>query len=737
MTTNMTTTNPPDLLSQLKPRRRGTSCRYRYVTFKKANGKLCEKLMMVADSRVNSMNSISSAHRSGCAILPCVITDPICGGDCGNVVEENCDDDDGNDGDDEEEEVKGGGGGDDGKAGYDDCISSIGENDDDGNTVDVGTGDGEGEAGVDLCGEDLCGEEDEDIEEVLSPREIARRYRLIMQQVHPLGSSVWIQYGYRGRADWYPGTVVAVIDEGKRYCVKYLNDDDGDPSVASKPAERVRSMAREDSIIEACYLSDSEDEKDMDWECATKRPCVSVNTKSLTHETMADRLGKDGKLSTFPARKCWQHLHQPHLYTGMGVVKYDRKTGSVFSGVIRQVLQDPATKSRFLYVIRSLPSVRPLFHEEVWEDRFLSDCDDGSRFATTLPASSSSSTSGDVFLLPTVYQARSRWCPLVHRYFGCLRSRSLQLHEFELRYNDPGFISKQQSLLSALWDVIVLSHGEPPRPQWKAWVAAESGSSDHVFQLLVLLLQSNSSTDSMLAESSNELWAHFPTAHSVCRDPIGFYNFLTGCGSSGCISKGYNYCFQKANNVVKLSKQLIAFAYSNLTGTALERIQNESWFKYGSLEPVPSEFLDNVPLSHRLLPVKFDSSFFSRLHGVGPKIRNLIAEAGYNEQEGPALDCHMIRYTVSVGAGPAPSVTNPEAYCGLLKRVFPRSQWQMLNEVPASIGQLLARRSHEVLKRECLLVGKRLGLQYELESFLNHYPPQHLSDYPRSKYLVR
>lgn len=158
----------------------------------------------------------------------------------------------------------------------------------------------------------------------------------------------------------------------------------------------------------------------------------------------------------------------------------------------------------------------------------------------------------------------------------------------------------------------------------------------------------------------------------------------------------------------------------------MTRLQREPWFRTGSKLPVPKEILDAIPRTARLVPGEFDSGFFGGLQGVGIKIRNLIAEAGYSITEGPALDCHMMRYTVSLGAGAAPEVTNSDKYCHHLKLCFQESQWQCLNEVPASIGQLLYTRRHAGLYDRCVDAARQYRLEDGMICFLNHYPVQNM-----------
>ena len=592
--------------------------------------------------------------------------------------------------------------------------------------------------GKSYFGDDDHDEEDEDNDDDDSVvLDFATWYQEIMQHVYTPGAKVWVKFGTAGRACWYRGSVVAVVSPGL-YHITYDDGDESDMSRCFKPVARLRHIEAEDEYLEIDHLSDSSDEEE-EWmmEATTFKQTKATSVKRTSHETMASRLSRDGKLISFPKRRCWQHAHSPRLYPGIAVVKFDRKLGSTFCGVIRQIFQDPHDKEKFVYLIRSLPEVKPTYQEQIKESDFIHDCDHGVRYATTLPGSSSSSTSSDVYLLPTKGQKQRGWPPMVNRYFHSRGGRHIALQGFYRRHRDPAFLGRQEQLLESLWGAILSSGAKPPRPEWKAWVTAQPGSSDHVFQLLVLLLQSNSARDDILAISAKEMFSQFGLPFAICQHPASFYYFLTTStnslkddtttdmdGDGPSISKGYNYCYQKAQNVIKLSKQLVALAYSKCSGTSMERLDQEPWLAYGSMDPVPSEIIDSIPQGMRLLPDVFDPIFLNRLQGVGPKIRNLVAEAGYGTIAGPALDCHMMRYTVCLGVGAAAELNNAEHYTERLKDCFQRAQWQMLNEVPASIGQLLYTRKHHALVKAVRACARDYDLEDEILSFVNHYPPQ-------------
>jgi endonuclease III len=111
--------------------------------------------------------------------------------------------------------------------------------------------------------------------------------------------------------------------------------------------------------------------------------------------------------------------------------------------------------------------------------------------------------------------------------------------------------------------------------------------------------------------------------------------------------------------------------------------------------PLPQWIFKQVPEKCHLFPPKYDAICFDQLQGVGPKIRHLIAEAGYHQSMGPAVDCHMIRFTCCMGSGCHLLLSGgSESVSELLKKMYQATDFPSLNEVPASIAQLLRKREH-------------------------------------------
>jgi endonuclease III len=327
--------------------------------------------------------------------------------------------------------------------------------------------------------------------------------------------------------------------------------------------------------------------------------------------------------------------------------------------------------------------------------------------------------------------------------------RNELVEKFMCRNTDREFINSQKNILEALsvslqeYCASLNEHEKPIRIGWASWVKADAGSLFHIFQITALLLFTNSVGDQVVKESIGELFnlestcilgAFFDNPFTFARDPTGAYEFLTArsCDNaenaskstiSKGISRGFNYGNMKARHLILLSKQLIVYKYVELWEKDIADFSG--MLVHGSLDPLPEFILEAVPTTTPLFPPTYDEYFLNRLHGVGPKMRYLIAEAGYNVVKGPAVDCHMIRYTCCLGSGcPLLLGGGSESFANALMSIYSVEDYTRLNEVPASIAQLLRKRQHGILSKALERVALQLGMHDEIRSFLNHYPPQ-------------
>lgn len=107
-------------------------------------------------------------------------------------------------------------------------------------------------------------------------------------------------------------------------------------------------------------------------------------------------------------------------------------------------------------------------------------------------------------------------------------------------------------------------------------------------------------------------------------------------------------------------------------------------------------------------------------------MRNLCAEAIYNINVGPAIDCHCIRYGVEFGIVHASM--SQEHMSQIMCQDFPPALYPSLNEVPATISQLLSSTETPVedkisMVKELFHIACSFSLEICLMSFLTHYPP--------------
>jgi endonuclease III len=608
---------------------------------------------------------------------------------------------------------------------------------------------------------------------VMNKAQLAALYHEIMSPSFPIGARVFIKYGVARGERWFPGSVIDGSRNGG-YKVVYDDGDVMDASILAKPHSHIILMTSDNDEL-SCISSygggsDNEeefvDESDEGGRAKKKKKTTPAPKNSTSHEEFACRLKRKQTVEVFPPRQRKNGKSLPRLKTGTAVVKADSKTGSNFVGIVRQILRDPSDGS-FRYIIRSPPSVHPLFHEEVKEMKFVAEARLGRRWATKKPFVSQSSSTKDVFLSPTKSQVRKDFAPTVARYLLPGQNRDSALASFRLRYASKSFRANQSRVLEGLEAVVNKYIETLPsevssslRGDWKNWGVVDTRGDNYVFQLVALLVHTNASRDFQLHCSMQEVFLHgslvtgtcFKDPYTFARDPQAGYNFLTARAAMFAkqiekpisdnhkdeddegeevvrgISKGFNYCNVKAKHLVFLSKQLVVAKYTSLTG---HDCKGKAWFHVESMLPVPASIVELVQEAAAragegslfLFPKRYDATFLDSLMGIGPKIRNLVAEAGYNVAGGPAVDCHMIRYVVSFGSGSSLLVSSTEALTKDLSRCYPPNLWRTLNEVPATISQIIwsPKCLHLRFISNLKGVAAKFGYSDELAAFLSHY----------------
>jgi hypothetical protein len=519
-------------------------------------------------------------------------------------------------------------------------------------------------------------------------------YHRIMSEQFIVGQEVSVQYGTNCSEYWFPAVIRLKNSDGT-YQITYIDFDESDLTASKKIPERIKAYCDDhlchdveyydlddeyadddyadddyddDDYADDDYADDDYADDDADHKIINCRPRKSVVPSS---DEVIEMSRRSGRITKFPPRrKTMYHPVRSRLPVDTTVFVKRSPDGPVLTGVIRQIMQDPQMKERFRYFIRSKPRFAQ-YYEEIWEEDFLIDCQNGTRWATinSLPSSpeaevpprpSSSSTHSDVYLMLTTDQVMKKWPPLTCRMSDFTRGRQERvniINVFEERCGDAKFRVEQRKFLSelscALDDYVntLEESMKPPRAGWAHWVPSNVGDLWHLFQLTALLVNTSGTGDEVVKQSISELFRHtssvcggkFDNPFTFARDPGGAFTFLNARakgsttvshGAPG-ISHGFNFGTTKALNLIKIAKQLILYKYCDLEDLHFHDIVKEigSCYDYDPPLPLPDYIINKVPDDIRLFPACLDVKFLSRLQGVGEKMTNLIAEAGYQQLE--------------------------------------------------------------------------------------------------------
>jgi hypothetical protein len=530
-------------------------------------------------------------------------------------------------------------------------------------------------------------------EEQFSTLEQVALYHRIMSEQFIVGQRVRVHYGTSSTELWFPAVIHLKNSDGT-YQITYLDLDESDPMASKKSPERIKAfhdghcsydneysghdedgsdvhdeVYSDNDYHEDDYLDDDYTDDD-DYKIIDRRPRKPGVLFIPSSDQVMEMSRRSSLITKFPPRRgTVYHPVRSRLPVDTTVVVKRSSDGPVLTGVIRQIMQDPHRKERFRYFIRSKPPFTQ-YYEEIWEDDFLIDCKNGTRWATILPLPSSpeaevpprpssSSTHSDVYLMVTTDQGQKKWPPLTCRMYDFTRGRIERksiIEGFIGRCSDKTFVACQREYLSCLSTAVdcyisnLPDFTKPSRLGWAAWVPTVPGDLWHLFQLTALLVNTNGTGDDIVKQSIGELFMHqssalgvvgnFDNPFTFARDPQGAFSFLTarGVGSTVLIgeqgiSKGFNYGNEKAKNLIKIAKQLIVFKYCELHDRQLHDVEEEigSCYHHGSRQPLPASIIDKVPVNVPLFPEFYEETFLNSLHGVGTKIRHLLAEAGYQQ----------------------------------------------------------------------------------------------------------
>ena len=326
---------------------------------------------------------------------------------------------------------------------------------------------------------------------------------------------------------------------------------------------------------------------------------------------------------------------------------------------IVQVLRSRDNPSDFFYIMRSPSDVSSSHYERILESLFFERLENGRASVIQYKESSvtQSSTTSDIF---SYSLAKPTNFPL--RYFQSRVSRNLSLQSFTDKISCPSFQKRHREFFSQLTSVVMeytQTAGDiTQRVGWATWVPTKFGDRWFAWQITTLLLLTNSVHDKIVRNIVTEMFQRFPSPLEICRNPPKFLDFLTSKAKAfspidssfdlqvDSITKGPNFCYQKARYIVACSKQVVLlwcmqnvreciYSFPELKRMYLDTSQSESLQK-----PLPHLWVDGCALSENtLFPDQYEHDFFSALPGVGLKMRHLCSEAIYKSIIGPAIDC--------------------------------------------------------------------------------------------------
>ena len=469
--------------------------------------------------------------------------------------------------------------------------------------------------------------------------------------------------------------------------------------------------------------------------------------KSIVQEMESDDMISYGTVDQFPMHKNnirWSRPRIP-LNTKCFIMSNGRKS---YVKLV-QVLRENDSLSRLLYIFKSPTDVTPVCYLKITEDEFIQQLQVGNATTFSFPDrdTSASALQSDIFtlhkasvLLPHKVQSY----PI--RYFHSTLAKKHDIDMFLTQSKSSSFKMNQRAFFSALMECMntfsFYTEALSLRVGWAEWVPSQHGSRWYPWQIVALLLLTNSVHDKIVCSIVSEMFRKYTTPIEICSNPAKFIDFLTSKAknftplssdfdpNTDSIKKGPNYCYQKASYIVSMSKQIVLTWISqndrncNMPLDLLKKRYCDYASTNSIIRPIPKVWLTLVEeSSSNLFPPIYSHEFFSSLPGVGLKMRHLCAEAIYSQVIGPAIDCHCIRFAVEFGL--VHSCMNIEQMNSSLVSIFHQSQYVSLNEIPATLSQVLSnsKRDDNVVDFVSTLMDLSAGynLEHCMQGFLSHY----------------
>ena len=446
--------------------------------------------------------------------------------------------------------------------------------------------------------------------------------------------------------------------------------------------------------------------------------------------------------NSFPSQKITNRAPKPrlHINSHCFIIDNSRK---VYVKLV-QVLRKNVDSNALIYVLKSPSKVSPVFFAEIPETLFLDKVSSG--IATTFDIAgcdiSTSSLTSDIFT--THLEGIFRTFP--YRHFPSTLIRKKSFEDFYQQSQCKLFVSTQREFFSSLQHLMdnCSFHTEQLslRVGWSQWVPTKVTDRWFPWQIVSLLLLTNSVHDKIVCDIVSEMFSKFPNPIVISENPVRFIDFLTSQAKGfqpmspdydpmvHAIKKGPNYCYQKASYIVAMSKLVvISWCYRNVPTVnfySLETLRSMycDHTNLNSLSrPLPEHWLQAaITSSDTFFPSVYSHNFFSDLPGVGLKMRHLCSESIYADVIGPAIDCHCIRFAVEFGVVHAGMCI--EQMSRSLLMIYEKSHIVSLNEIPATISQVLTNQNKDTnyFVDAIIQLAKEHGLDSQLRGFMSHYP---------------
>ena len=491
---------------------------------------------------------------------------------------------------------------------------------------------------------------------------------------------------------------------------------------------------------------DDEDyESDEDYLLSTKPPPKKKAMKDTVEELESRHDLTYVEISRFPIPKTTNNRFcraRVPLNTECFLLSKSRKVYVKLS----QVLRSNPNFSELIYIFKSPPNISPCYYTRISELEFLQQIDIGNASMFSLPQSdtSASSSSCDCYTIHQVKAQGIKTFPI--RHYPSVLSKKHSFDLFHQQAKSSCFVEQQRNFFSDLLNFMnscsYYTEEHSLRVGWSSWVPSSPSHRWFPWQIVTLLLLTNSVHDKVVSDIASEMFRKFSTPIAVGMNPSRFIDFLTSKGKNfhplcssfdskkDSISKAPNYCNQKANYIVAMSKKVILrWCLSNVPTcrTTLDYLVSRycDYKDINSLRrPIPSDWLLKAEESHStLFPAEYSHEFYDSLPGVGLKMRHLCSETIYNSILGPAIDCHCIRFAVEMGCVHASM--SVERMNDSLTSIFLPIHYVGLNEIPATISQVLTNpQRYDTCEFVDSLVSlaEQHGLKDHFLGFLSHYP---------------